>query len=118
MDHEEGNEDTQVQSFEDAGDQQGGQNEYGIIISTNQTAGSSESLESILQVEALDVGSSSSSTALALHEDASPRLAANGLIKMQWPPAVHIPCFDDLEHMLFDFCKRIFLYIRPWLIRF
>ena len=53
----------------------------------------------------MDVYSSSSSTALTLHESATPRLAVNGLIKMQWPPAVRVPCFGDLEHMLFDFCK-------------
>ena len=58
----------------------------------------------------MDVDSGSSSTAFTLHESALPRLAANGLVKMQWPPAVHVPCFGDLEHMLFDFCKWILLH--------
>lgn len=58
----------------------------------------------------MDVDSSSSSTALTLHESDSPRLAANGLVKMQWPPAVYVPYFDDLEHILCGFCKWILLH--------
>lgn len=59
----------------------------------------------------MDLDCRSSSSALTLYESALPRLAANGLIKMQWPPAVHVPCFGGLEHMLFDFCKWIPLHL-------
>ena len=59
----------------------------------------------------MDLDSNSSSSALTLYESALPRLAANGLIKMQWPPAVHVPCFGGLEPMLFDFCKWILLHL-------
>ncbi|KAL9062393.1 MAG: hypothetical protein Q9161_009819 [Pseudevernia consocians] len=90
FDDEEGNEVIQNRPFEDLGAQQ---SRYRFDLPP----------ENFLTTEAMDLDCRSSSSALTLYESALPRLAANGLIKMQWPPAVHVPCFGGLEHMLFDF---------------
>lgn len=65
-----------------------------------------------IEIQSMDIDITASCGSRSL-----PRLSANGLIKIQWPPATNVPFFNDLEHMLFDFCKWILLCTRPKLIR-
>jgi hypothetical protein len=66
------------------------------------------------EIEVMDTDNTPSSRTLDSFGGSSPkaipRLTANGLIKMQWPTAVRVSCFEDLEYELFDFCKWIILH--------
>lgn len=74
-----------------------------------------QSRNDVEEIEVMDMDNTPSSGALDSSGGSNPKAipmpTANGLIKMQWPTAVRVPCFGDLEYELFDFCKWISLHL-------